>query len=781
MKLADLYDEPRWVAYGPNKAPINPRTGGNASSTNPATWGTYAQAQAIVEKRGLSGVGFVFNGDGLVGIDLDDAIDAITNEAGTTYEYKPFARALMRHASTYAEISPSGLGVHLIGYATIDRSIKKKLHGMGVEVYDRARYFTVTGDVIERTPEEFGSVQLLVDAILDEIAAADRPAAPEELPAPTGTPDAWVKAIVERRLKAAADMLRDAPDGMRHVTRVKAGRLAGGYLAGAERHGVHVLDDNTVIRYLLEARPPASGTERRAAGAIADGLKFGRSAPVDIPAPPRPVERRKETATSETTTPAPIAPETPQISPLSYHCTDVGNGKRMVDATRDRLRYVPEWKTWLVWSGQRWERTDVHAVKRLAHEVIRGMYTAAATPGGIIDQELAKWALKSEASARVDAMIEEAAPYLVAAPQAFDGHWYYLNCKNCIVDLRTMEPIEHHPSYMLTRLVNIDYVKTDVSTRWSEFLATVFRGDDDLMWYVQRAVGYTLTGSTDEHCLFFCYGDGANGKSTFMRALEIILDEYATTANVEALLDRKPDGDGASPTMAALNGMRLAIASEMPEGRRFDESRLKVITGGDSITARMLYGKPFTFRPSHTLWITGNHKPRISGTDAGIWRRLRILPFTASIPADKRRDSRSFEAQFREDASSILQWAVLGANLWYQNGLGSCAAVEQATQEYRGEEDIVARFVQAYCVVQPGASVSKARLYAAWREWAEDEGERAASYKSQRWLVTQLLARRMAGGQDRNTLKGIGLREEERVEEAERPSRGAIRRGEARG
>lgn len=779
MKLSDLHTERRWVAYGPSKAPIDPRTGRNASSTNPDTWGTYAEAQAMVERRGLSGVGLVFTGDGLVGIDLDDAIEAVTNEKGETVrQYRHFARMLMRHAMSYTEMSPSDEGVHIIGYATIDRSIKRKLHGMGVEVYDRARYFTVTENHVDGTPEEFGNVQHLVDAILDEIATTEKPVRIDDLPPATSSDDAWVRAIVEKRIAAAVTMLKDAPDGLRHVTRVKAGRLVGGYLEAAQRMGVHVMSDDEAIRTLADARPAAQGTQRKAWGAIADGLRFGRTAPVTIPAPQRPQEARKTATPTETTQAQIETASSPAIATQAYHTTDVGNAQRLVDATRDRLRYVPEWKTWLVWNGQRWERTDTHAVKRLAHEVVRSMFTAAANTAGVIDQELAKWALKSEASARIDAMIEEAAPYLVAKHEEFDNHWYYLNARNCTIDLRTMEPVEHNPAHKLTRMIDIDYHKVDVSIRWASFLREIFRGDDDLISYVQRAVGYTLTGSTDEHCLFFCYGDGANGKSTFMRALEIILDEYATTANIEALLDRKPDGDGASPTMAALAGMRLAVASEMPEGRRFDESRLKTITGGDSITARMLYGKPFTFRPTHTLWITGNHKPRIAGTDAGIWRRLRILPFTANIPADRRRDSRSFEAQFKEDASAILQWAVLGAYLWHLNGLGSCAAVDQATATYRGEEDILARFLSAYCVVSHGTSVSKARLYAAWREWAEDEGERAASYKSQRWLVQTLKSRGIVVSDDRNVVNGLGLRDDARVEEVQHLSKGAIRRGE---
>jgi len=249
------------------------------------------------------------------------------------------------------------------------------------------------------------------------------------------------------------------------------------------------------------------------------------------------------------------------------------------------------------------------------------------------------------------------------------------------------------------------------------------------------------------------------------------------------LLDHRQDGEGATPMIAALVGKRFAMASEMPEGRKLNESRVKDITGGDAITARTLYGKPFVFNPSHTLWITGNHKPRITGLYVGIWRRLRILPFTAMIPEAQRRDPRDLEEMFYQESEAILQWMVFGAYLWYQNTLGTCTAVEKATTEYRGEEDIVARFLQQRCVMSPIAIASKSMLYDAWKEWAEDEGERGASFKSQRWLVQQLLTRYGESGavsHNRSNVFGVGMIDEFRNAPVEStPNRAQIRRGEA--
>jgi putative DNA primase/helicase len=781
MRLEDLYGERRWVCYGTDKIPVDPITGRYASTTNPSTWGTHDQATATMLRRGLAGVGIVLTGDGIVGIDLDDCIKPKEGAEGTEYTAEPYARYLLGLAPSYAELSPSGTGIHILGLATISKAIKTHLNGIGVEVYDRARYLTVTEQPVAGHDIAMVNIQHIVDAVADEIDELAKPKPTVHHDAPVGNADRFIETVVQRRIEAAVEMVTAAPDGTRHNTRLRAARLIGGYLEAAQREGVTVLTDDEAIRTLMEARPPSQGSQRAERRAIEAGIAYGRSAPVELPKPTAPAVKTKRTAIST----APVEQDAPVDEPATddeedVHLTDLGNGKRLVAACGDRLCYVSEWKQWLVWDGTRWARGDDAGVVKLAHAVILGIYKTLADLPTLEQREKAfKWAQASESAMRIDAMIKSARPYLTRKPVEFDTHPHLLNCANCTVDLKTMQTHPHNPEDMLTRIVPVPYIDVPISQRWAAFLRTVFQGDDELTDYVQRAVGYTLTGQTDEHCLFFCYGDGANGKSTFMRALELISGEYSAVASVEALLEKRGDGDGATPTIAGLVGKRLAMAQEMPDGKRFDESLIKSITGGDAITARVLYGSPFTFRPSHTLWITGNHKPRIVSTDTGIWRRIRIVPFTASIPADQRRDSREFDAQFAEDASAILQWAVLGAYLWYQSGVGSCAAVDAATRDYRGEEDLVARFVQAVCVTGEDKRVSQASLYAAWKEWAEDEGERSASYKSQRWLVYNLSVRKLAHVEKRY-LTGIGLVDALHGYQNEEPamSKGAARRGE---
>ena len=267
-----------------------------------------------------------------------------------------------------------------------------------------------------------------------------------------------------------------------------------------------------------------------------------------------------------------------------------------------------------------------------------------------------------------------------------------------------------------------------------------------------------MTGSTDEHCLFFLYGVGANGKSTFLEAMRLVMGDYYVTTSVEALLATDYTG-GATPYVAGLQGMRCAMASEMPEGRRFNESLVKDVTGGGMLTARHLYGAPFQFMPSHTLWISGNYRPRITGTDDGIWRRLRVIPFTVSIPPERRRPMSDIMADFVEEQSGILAWVIQGAIHWYDWGLPKVDAIDKAVMEYRGEEDIVARYIADRCVTGHGMTVVKTRLLDDWTAWLEQENEVAAEKWPKRRFTENLLRKGITlGGQGRMQYIGIGLR-----------------------
>jgi len=237
--------------------------------------------------------------------------------------------------------------------------------------------------------------------------------------------------------------------------------------------------------------------------------------------------------------------------------------------------------------------------------------------------------------------------------------------------------------------------------------------------YVQRAVGYTLTGRTDEQCLFFCYGTGANGKSVFEETLGRLLGEYGTATRTETIMAR---GSGGIPNdIAALRGARYVSINETADGQRINEPLVKDMTGGDTMSARFMRQEFFTFRPTFKLWIRGNHKPVITGTDYGIWRRIHLVPFTVTIP-EAERDPALLD-KLRLELPGILRWAVEGCLAWQREGLRPPIVVTHATAQYRREMDVLGTFLEDRCTVRPHGQVSAKSLYRAYRDWCDGAGE----------------------------------------------------------
>lgn len=763
MNLDTLKAQRRWVCYksATDKAPLNARTGKNAKSTDASTWSTYAEAVAGAKRHGFAGVGFVFTGDdGLVGIDLDDCL---SGDEESPVRSK-LAKHLMELSPSYTEFSPSLTGLHIIGTGLLESAIRATINGDKVEVYNRGRYFTYTGLHLEGTPLEFCDVQHAINEIIDLVAEERNESwtKPAPFAVATSSDDEHYAFVYQTWTDRAVSMMQMATKGNRHNTRVKAGRLLGGALESLSRVGYPVMSDDEAVRLLYNVLLPDSGEEKIEEKAIRNGIAYGKQAPLTI------WERRQRVEL-----PPPMEPYQETAMDLSddvermkrvYHLTDVGNGIRFADYYRGIVSYVIEWQQWMVWDGKRWQRTDAVEMRRLAHDLVLTMYKDAAADG-VINQELSKWAMKSESAARINAMLDSAQPYLVVPASLFDAQHDVLNVANGMLNLVDGTVRPHDPLAYHTKLVDIEYDDAVSMEWWVNFMLIVFNEDVELIEYMQRAVGYTLTGRTDEHCLFFCYGTGKNGKSTFMRALEVLLGSYSTITSVEALLDASKQGEGATPYMAKLPGMRMAMAQEMPEGRRMNESLVKSITSSDSISARDMYKSVFTFSPTHKLWITGNHLPRISGTDDGIWRRLRIVPFTVTIPETKRKDSRVIEAELQHHIKGLLRWAVMGAMQWAKSGLKSCKAVERATLQYRGEEDAVQRFINDRCELSPVATVNKGKLFSEWQAWASDEGDRIMGYKTQRWLIRQLVGRFKceSGGDGRSSVVGIRLKPDDDI------------------
>ena len=442
-----------------------------------------------------------------------------------------------------------------------------------------------------------------------------------------------------------------------------------------------------------------------------------------------------------------------------YPLTDLGNAERFIELFGSKVRFCYELDSWFVWDGRRWkDRADAELMK-MAHTAVRSMFIEASN----IDEsdarrELIRHAILSESYFKVENMIRSAKPYLAVRVDELDKHPMLLNTLNGVIDLSSGQLLPHDPQYLLTKIIEVPYDPAARSPEWEKFIDLVTLNDQGLQVFLQLAMGYSLTGRIDEHCLFFLYGTGANGKTTFVETIRLLLNGYAHKVNIESLMQSFGSSNAATPDIASMLGARFILSSEIPENRKLNESLVKELTGGDTITARQLYQNPFSFTPSHKLWLSGNYKPRVIGTDEGIWRRIKIVPFRYTFTKDKRKPMSEVLEAFKQESPGILTWMVKGCLEWQIHGLVTPVAVEDATAEYRSDQDLIQQFLAEKCEVGNGYSIEKDVLYKTWRDWCESVGEKEAARQSKKWLTHQMTNRGFThGGGQNSSLEGIRL------------------------
>ncbi|WP_168206581.1 phage/plasmid primase, P4 family [Lacipirellula limnantheis] len=413
-------------------------------------------------------------------------------------------------------------------------------------------------------------------------------------------------------------------------------------------------------------------------------------------------------------------------------CTDVANARRFSAAHGHRIRFVYVWNKWLVFTGARWEFDVSGAVMRAAKDVADGIYKEAATCEDHDEQEaLVKWAKTSHSRTRLDAMIELAKSEepIPASHESFDADPWLLNCVNGTVDLRSGSLHPHAACDMLSKSTGVEYPVEagDEPVLWLEFLEKIFRGDVELIGFVQRLMGSALPGEVIEHLLAIFYGGGANGKSVLIETILASLGEYAMKAPAGLLMASR--GERHPTELADLFGKRLVAITETGDGQRLDERLVKETSGGDTIRARRMREDFWQFKPSHLSVLVTNHKPVVRGTDNGIWRRLRLVPFTVTIP-EAQQDKR-LPTKLLNERGAILRWMVQGCVEWQRSGLQAPPQVMAATEEYRGESDTFGQWFDEHLKAEPSlgymASVKASAAFASYKAWCEEIGERNLS------------------------------------------------------
>ncbi len=411
------------------------------------------------------------------------------------------------------------------------------------------------------------------------------------------------------------------------------------------------------------------------------------------------------------------------------HESDLGNARRLVAHHGENLRYCHDWGRWLIWRDGLWQQDTTGEVERCAKSTIKCMYAEA---GDLADGQrrakLVKHALRSEAAYRIGAMVQlaQTEPGISVTSENLDSDPLLLNCLNGTIDLRTGKLLAHDRQNLCTKQVPVAFDPQATCPTWTAFLNRIMDGNRSLIGFLQRAMGYALTGRTNEQVLFLLHGTGANGKSTFVETARSVFGDYAEQADFGTFLTGKNEG-GPRNDIARLKGARFVSAVEAGQGRQLAETIIKQVTGGDKITARFLYHEFFEFFPQFKLFLVANHKPQVAGTEEAIWRRIRLVPFTVTIP-DEERDTELLEKLQRE-LPGILAWAVRGCLKWQEDGLGEPNEVVEATAAYRTEMDVFAGFFDDACVRDPRKTIPAGVLFEKYVEWCQDNGEEPATQK----------------------------------------------------
>jgi putative DNA primase/helicase len=680
VKLNEIPEELKitnqWVAWKEfmkngkmKKMPIDPATGKIARVNDPSTWGSFDEAVACFKDQGLSGIGFVFTKeDPFVGIDFDKCFIDET--------LLPEVEALVNELGSYTEISPSGNGLHTLIKGSLPEGGMRKDN---IEIYDNLRFFTITGDLLPGSPQEI----IEADEALEKLLEQHHKNVDPDL------------AILERAFQENSKY-RNLWEGHYHdyPSHSEADLAFCRFLA---RHFNNQADIDRVFRKSGLFR--SKWDERHSF----NGLTYGQLT-IQKSMSQLPVNNHQQPA---------------KPNP-SFNLTDIGNAERLAHHYADQLKYCHPWNKWVVWDGKKWSEDDTGIINQLAKKTVRKIYDEAKqSEDDNKRQAIAKHAILSESNGRIKAMISLAKSELPVRPESFDQNRLLLNCENGTIDLTTGKLIPHDKNNFITKVAPVNYDPSATCPQWEKFLNRIMDNNQDLIKFLQQAVGYSLTGDVSEQCFFILWGNGDNGKTTFLRAIENILGDYSQHTPIDTLIIKKKGA--ASNDVARLKGSRFVTASESEKGDRLAETLIKQLTGDDTISARFLYQETFEFEAEHKLFLATNNKPIIAGNDHAIWRRIKLIPFQVTITEDEK--DKKLPEKLKTEYSGILNWAIEGCLEWQNEGLGIPSEVTEATDEYRGEMDLLNDFIQDCCNVGQNLNVHSKQLYQAYANYCEENAE----------------------------------------------------------
>lgn len=697
----------RWVLWKiktnekgkPTKVPINAKSGYGAKSNDSSTWTTFDEALKNAEILGCEGLGFML-GNGYFGVDIDHAIDN-----------KDLINEFVDTLKSYTEISQSGEGIHIICKGVLPSGARRKGN---IEMYDSARFFAMTGilynDLEYSIEDRTDEIKQLWNKYLNENKSNSSYVFEKERKSCLTDEEVITKATESQSGNLFTCLYYGQWEGL-YPSQSEADMsfcsILAFWCAKDEEQMDRIFRSSKLYR--------AKWDEKR--GVNTYGQITLKSA----------INKCKDVYSSSFNQNAQsYNPITGEVgSKKIYDFNDTGNAQRFIDRFGSNIRYNFDNKIWMIFDGKTWVRDYKQLVKTQADILIEEMkIEMIKEKDKDLAREMAKNIKHLSSNSGKEAMLKEAMHIgnIPTINADYDKDDNLLNCFNGVVELSTGTLLPHNKSYMMSKNtgLSIDFEKEP--ERWIKFLHEIFNNSEEMVEYIQLAIGYTLTGYTKEQCFFQCYGDGANGKSVFLDIIYEMLGDYALNSQIESILAKgNNNGGGASSEIARMNGARFVRTNEPNEGSRFNEGLVKQLVSGDVTTARFLYGTEFEFIPRFKLWIATNYKINVRGTDTGIWRRQRLVPFEVKFTGDKA--DKHLTEKLRTELPQILGWAVKGAVKWFNGGLKTPKEIEIANNIYKQEMDIISSFLNDCTKPSPYGKEKASDVFKEYSQWAKDGHE----------------------------------------------------------
>lgn len=755
---SELRALPQWILWrkeerGEKYTKIPYQVDGNeARSNDRRTWSTFATAVKFYMNGDYDGIGFVFSReDKYIGIDIDNCV--VDGKPNT------FANEIIETLDSYTEFSPSGNGLHIIVRGSLPQTVcgtgrKNTKHGL--EIYQYGRYFSFTGhrensnDIYDRT-DELGEIfeQYFDDSDIqgrvnlaefekDEINASNEQLWERMFRSQSGDE---IRALYKGHLinddHSSSDM-------------ALCNHLA--FWTGKSATRMHSMFMETALYREKWDRITYGDTgetygERTIAKAIA-------STTTTV------LEHKHEKEYAEFSFDfhnGDVAVDAESDEPKKkFRLTELGNAERIAHEYGHVVKYVSD-MGWVLWDGKRWKIDEKKEIYRIAAKVLRQLYKSD-------DEVEQKWAKKCDQLNVMRNSISFLMSLVPAMRSEFDNHKYLLNVENGIVDLKTGQLQQHDRELKLTKFANVEFVEGAQCPTWIEFLDQIFQGDKSLIEYMQRLIGYSLTGEITEQIMIFLIGGGSNGKSTFINTIKDLMGEYGKQAKSDAFIKKKETG--ANNDIARLVGSRFVSAIESEDGEQLSEAFVKQITGGEPVLARFLRQEYFEFIPEFKVFFTTNHKPVIKGVDEGIWRRVKLVPFNLQLPKEKR--DLKLPEKLSLEMPGILNWAIEGCLKWQQDGLKEPDIVRKSTGDYKEDMDILGPFLYERCHVGPSQQIIAKDLYEVYAAWCYSNGEFALKNRAFYRAMETKGFKKERGVGNKFYLKGVTLQERKVTENGEK-------------